>query len=647
MSAAPSAGRAWGSRELWLVGGASAAALVYDPLAPAADVKRVALLLVGAVALLAGLLRPQRPRGLPQAVLGWLALVAWLAVAAARSGPLGLRALGTWVGATALLLAAVQGPRHQSRAVARWVAQLVGGTAALVALAEYITGARGLQVHGGQGNPNWLGLLLALTLPLTLEQALGSRRRQRRLALLALLALQAAGLYLSHSRVAWAAAVAGWLMLPGWPAVLRSGRPALAAAALALLVLVAPRSLDAGRSAVARAAPDKVEAAGDTPLPVAFAGRLWIWQTSLGAAARALPLGVGLGGFADAYLDAQGRRLAELAPRTAARRFLNATTAHNDWLEVAVEGGPVALLLLAATWGWAWAGLRRGGRGRPWRAGSAVLTAWAVCALGDSPLEQPAALIVLVLVLAASPRARSQGSCRKRDAVPDRPAARSLYLAAWATSHLADAGSDGAHRVGLVPSDSAAVPPDSPRLQRTVERAAVGMRCLALLGAALLLAPALGTWLGARLSSRARAAAPGERAALLAHAARVDPRSGEIALERGLDALLAGDAAAALPELWRSRSLLANVGTDVAIGNAELGRGRPDAAVAAYQRALRRHPGSFRAHANLAMAYGQLGALALARQHLATARALQPGHPKLAEMAQRLDEQALPPPAAP
>jgi Flp pilus assembly protein TadD len=127
----------------------------------------------------------------------------------------------------------------------------------------------------------------------------------------------------------------------------------------------------------------------------------------------------------------------------------------------------------------------------------------------------------------------------------------------------------------------------------------------------------------------------------------VDPRSGEIALERGLDALLAGDAAAALPELWRSRSLLANVGTDVAIGNAELGRGRPDAAVAAYQRALRRHPGSFRAHANLAMAYGQLGALALARQHLATARALQPGHPKLAEMAQRLGEQALPPPAAP
>lgn len=173
-------------------------------------------------------------------------------------------------------------------------------------------------------------------------------------------------------------------------------------------------------------------------------------------------------------------------------------------------------------------------------------------------------------------------------------------------------------------------------------RVAVGLRCLVLLSAAMLLAPAVSSWLGARLGSRARAAAPVERAALLARAARLDPRSGEIALERGLDALLLGEPAAALPELWRARGLLANIGTDVAIGNAELGLGHPDAAVAAYQRALRHHPGSFRAHANLAMAYGQLGALESARAHLAVARSLQPGHPKLAEMTQRLTELASP-----
>lgn len=609
MSATQPAGgatAAWGTRELWLVGGASLAALIYDPLAPAAASKRAVLLLVGLAALLAGLWRPAVPaRPLPRAALWWCGLVGWLALAAARSGPLGLQTLGTWVGATALLLCAVQGPRHRVRATARRVAQLVGGAAALWAVGEYVAGARGLQVHGGQGNPNWLGLLLALTLPLALEP--GGRRRLAGLAQAALVALQVAGLYLSHSRVAWAAAtVAGLLMIGGRPRAPGWVRPAVAAAMLLFLGLAAPLpslGSPAAPPALAKAGPDGDVAAGDKPLPIAWAGRLWIWQTSLAAAAHELPLGTGLGGFAAAYLDAQGERLAGLPPRAASRRFLNATTAHNDWLELAVEGGPVALLLLLATWGSA--SLFHGaGRGVGWRAGSAVLVAGAICATGDSPLEQPAFLIVLVLVLAASPQ-RSGG--------------RLVFRAA-------NSGGTGS-------------------MPRASRRALVGLRCLVLLSAAMLLAPAVSAWLGARLSSRARDAAPVQRAALLARAARVDPRSGEIALARGLDALLLGEPAAALPELQRARGLLANIGTDVAIGNAELGLGHPDAAVAAYQRALRRHPGSFRAHANLAMAYGQLGAQQGARAHLAIARALQPGHPKLAEMAQQLAELAAPPPS--
>jgi len=599
---------AWGTRELWLVGGASLAALIYDPLAPAAASKRAVLLLVGLAALLAGLWRPAVPaRPLPRAALWWCGLVGWLALAAARSGPLGLRTLGTWVGATALLLCAVQGPRHRVRATARRVAQLVGGAAALWAVGEYVAGARGLQVHGGQGNPNWLGLLLALTLPLALEPAPGGRRRLAGLAQAALVALQVAGLYLSHSRVAWAAAtVAGLLMIGGRPRAPGWVRPAMTAAMLLFLGLAAPLpslGSPAAPPALAKAGPDGDAATGDKPLPIAWAGRLWIWQTSLAAATHELPLGTGLGGFAAAYLDAQGERLAGLPPRAASRRFLNATTAHNDWLELAVEGGPVALLLLLATWGSA--SLFYGaGRGVRWRAGSAVLVAGAICATGDSPLEQPAFLIVLVLVLAASPQ-RSGG--------------RLVFRAA---------NSGG---TGSMPMAS--------------RRAMVALRCLVLLSVAMLLAPAVSAWLGARLSSRARDAAPVQRAALLARAARVDPRSGEIALARGLDALLLGEPAAALPELQRARGLLANIGTDVAIGNAELGLGHPGAAVAAYRRALRRHPGSFRAHANLAMAYGQLGAQQEARTHLAIARALQPGHPKLAEMAQQLAELAASPPS--
>lgn len=608
MSAAQPAGgatAAWRTWELWLAGGASVAALVYDPLAPAAAGKRVGLLLVGLTALLAGLWRPGA-RPLPRAVLWWCGLVGWLALAAMRSGSLGLQALGSWVGATALLLAAVQGPRHRVRAAARGVARVVGGAAALWAVGEYVAGARGLQLHGGQGNPNWLGLLLALTLPLVLEPRPDGRRLAG-VAAAALSVLQLAGLYLSHSRVAWAAAtvaalvmVSGRLRAPGWV------RPAVAAALLLILELAVPlRSLGGPAPPPALAKEEPAGAAGgDKPLPIAWAGRLWIWQTSLAAAARELPLGAGLGGFASAYLDAQGERLAGLTPRAASRRFLNATTAHNDWLEVAVEGGPVALLLLLATWGSALASLGRGARREVrWRAGSAALVAGAICATGDSPLEQPAFLIVLVLVLAAAPLPR---------------------------------GGSGGGTVSLG---------GNWRVLMDSRQAVVGLRCLVLLGAAMLLAPAVSSWLGARLSSRAREAAPVERAALLARAARVDPCSGEIALERGLDALLLGEPAAALPELQRARGLLANIGTDVAIGNAELGLAHPEAAVAAYQRALRRHPGSFRAHANLAMAYGQLGALESARAHLAIARSLQPGHPKLAEMAQRLAELASPPPS--
>jgi tetratricopeptide (TPR) repeat protein len=81
---------------------------------------------------------------------------------------------------------------------------------------------------------------------------------------------------------------------------------------------------------------------------------------------------------------------------------------------------------------------------------------------------------------------------------------------------------------------------------------------------------------------------------------------------------------------------MANVGTDVALGNAHLGTGALGPAIAAYQAALARHPGSFRGHANLAEALRRQGRLAEATQHLEVARRLLPGHPKLAELAERL-----------
>lgn len=321
--------------------------------------------------------------------------------------------------------------------------------------------------------------------------------------------------------------------------------------------------------------------AHDAPLGVALDGRAWIYRVGLGAAAGSLPLGAGPGRFASAYLDEQGRRLRDLPPRTAARRFLNATTAHNDWIEVAVESGAIGLALLAGVLGSALFVCARRDRRGGWRAGGAALVALGVCMTGDSPLLQPAIVAILALLLAAMPRTLRIGTAATR-----------------------------------------------------------GLGAAVLLGAALLLAPAVSTWLGERLLSSARRADPVERAVLLGRAARLDPRSGELALERGLDALLQEDAAAALPELLRSRGLLANVGTEVAIGNAELLLGQDAAAAESYRRALRLHPGSFRAHANLAVVLGRLGDLAHARAHLWIARSLSPGHKKLAAMEQQLAEQA-------
>jgi len=82
---------------------------------------------------------------------------------------------------------------------------------------------------------------------------------------------------------------------------------------------------------------------------------------------------------------------------------VNATTAHDDWLEVAAETGvPGLLLLAAAVIGGAAACLRDGAR-----AEAATLVAFAVSALGDSPLRQPAVLVPVALVLASAPRTLS------------------------------------------------------------------------------------------------------------------------------------------------------------------------------------------------------------------------------------------------
>jgi tetratricopeptide (TPR) repeat protein len=280
-----------------------------------------------------------------------------------------------------------------------------------------------------------------------------------------------------------------------------------------------------------------------------------------------------MGAFPRLFLDGQSAALAALPIGEAARRFVHATTAHNDWLEIATETGAPGLALFAAAIGCGIVACRRAGA----RAEAATLIAFAVSAIADSPLRQPGVLIPVALALACAPRTVR------------------LALTAPVTGRVA-----------------------SP---------AVG-----LLVAAVLLPFAGSTWLGARFATAARDADPDRKLALLSRAAEIDPRSGEIAFALGLAHLERGEPAAALADLERSRPLLAQVGSEVAIGNAQLLAGDAGAAAAAYDRALRLDPGSFRARFNLVVALRRLGRDGDADLQLRRARRLWPYHPALAEI---------------
>jgi Tfp pilus assembly protein PilF len=586
----------------------AAAALAYDPAAPAARTKALALLLCGLGAMgvtasrVAG--RESRRRWLlGAAARGWLGCVGWWALStlwAAR--PVGPE-LGAWVGASAVMLAASTLELERTRRAARITASLVGVGSAAACLAEAAMGGRGMALHGLQGNPNWLGLVLACTVPLQLESAVdawrGASRRgaarprplrePRRLAVVPAgigLGLTAVALGLSRSRVAWVAlaacAVCGAASLAherlGGPARRKARALGVAlglCAALALGGWLAAPGSGPGAAAVTGldgelASSHDGRDAATTGAAVSWAGRRWIWRIGASVALDALPFGAGLGDVHGRWLAAQGRALAPLPPREAAARFVNATTVHQDWIESAASGGVGALTLLGLCFG-----LGLWTLGRSWPAGAASVLCVGVCALGDSPLEQPALVAVLALVWAGAPRARLGRA----------------FMAAWA----------------------------------------------GVLAAVVLLLPrALASSVAARLVARADAAEPAERLGLLQAAVRTDPRSAEAELRLGLAQLELGTPAPARGHLERARELAASVGAEVALGNAELALGRPGEASACYRRALGLDPGSFRAHANLAEALRQAGLLDEAESELRAARSLQPGHPKLAEIAERV-----------
>ncbi len=567
----------WRSR--LLVVGASLACVVYDPDATAADPKRVALLMFAMVCVAASLLLAKIEQHELRYAAPWRwggAFLALSALSLAWGRSPGWLDLGTWCGALGVAWASARSGEATARTTVRRVAVLVGTIVSSWALVAFALGHRGFGIHAGQGNPNWLGLLVAIALPLSLDADAQDSRQVRVLSWLSVVA-QVVALFLAHSRVGWVAAGLAVAMAVASAVRLRqrSMVPTFAALAVGLALSGAIAARDRG----SEAAPKGVHAVNslveptdkptDAPPIRAIEGRMWIWRSSLEGARQSLPLGAGLGGFGHAYLDAQGQRLATMNPRSAARQFVNATTAHQDFLQVAVESGPLAGLALLGCLALA---VRAFLRAR-WVAGAGAIVALSVCMMGDSPLRQPAPCVLAALVLAALPRGAP------------------VALPKW------------------------------------LNYLSIG----ALAGLGVLLMLATQAWLGTRLLTAAERADPVKRATLLARATSIAPKLGEAHLSRGLHALSIGQLSESSSCLMKADVLLANVGTRTAIGEARLAEGS-SAASDAFLSALAWNPGSLRARMGLAESYKRARKLDGAEEQARIAVSLAPGEPRAIEL---------------
>ncbi len=334
----------------------AAAALVYDPSALAIDPKRTLLLAVGLL-LAARQVASGAPLRLGAAGGCWLALVVWSAITLAWGSAHGLRELSLWAAMVPLLtlLRALPADRMSAQAEVASLLLVVGTS--LLALLGW--------PHAGHGNPDWAALVLAANLPRVVAWARTEPRRRHAALLWSAVVLGGGALVVCRSRTAWLAVIVA----------------AFVATRLHRTARVAFLAMAIGICATAR---------------LALQGRLWIWTQSLVVAERALPFGVGLGDFPGAFLRAQATALTPLSPGEAAHRFVYATTAHHDWLQLLAEGGLPALGLLVAAFALAWRGATRVDR--------ATLAAIGVAGLADTPLRQAGVLVPLLFVFAGAAR---------------------------------------------------------------------------------------------------------------------------------------------------------------------------------------------------------------------------------------------------
>ena len=573
----------------------TACGLAYDPGAYAADPKRTLLVLLGAAATVTSLTAaarstrhrargasPRAPRAVPRALAAALTFVALSVLSLLWGRAPGALDAATWIAAASVGAFSFRMRAASAMACARLAGLWLGGAVGRWALASALLGARGFALHAGQGNPNWLGLLLAVTLPLALDTCILHARRGRRFArrgalVLLFTAPQVPALYLSHSRVAWVAAGVACLFVLAFALLARRRRTALGALAATLLLACA---LLSGSPASAE---ERDALTADVPAAQSLHGRVLIWKASAVAARSALPFGSGLGSFAHAFHDAQGLLLEKLTPSAAARAYENATTAHQEYLQTATESGPLATLALVLALVLGAAGSVRA----RFLGGAGSLAACGITALGDSPLRQPAVVLLVALTLGAL-----------RGASTTARAARTL-------------------RTPL---------------------AGRGFLVVLLVASACGLTRAARSWLGTRAYMASFDAAPDARMRLLGRSARLDPEAGEPRFERALLLLSMGEPRDALVDLDAASARMADTGIFSARGQAHLALEEPRAAEADYRQALTWNPGSLRARVGLAESCHRQGKHEEAEAQARIAKKLSPGNPQVRELLDAIHE---------
>ena len=189
------------------------------------------------------------------------------------------------------------------------------------------------RAHSVFVTPNTFGGFLIIVLPVAVSLALTSGRRAARLLLWGAAALLAAALLQTQSRGAWAAGLGGMLVL-AWQ--LRRARAvgidrrSLLTAGLLLAVLLGGLTLTGqgprmGSRAASLLRPHEA---------ATFRHRTLYWQAGLEMAALNLPLGIGLDTF---HIDYRAHQRPPLAGTVQ-------WYAHNDYLQLFIELGPLGLL---------------------------------------------------------------------------------------------------------------------------------------------------------------------------------------------------------------------------------------------------------------------------------------------------------------